>query len=100
MISIDMAKINRFINISTNAIKKILHPIEIEEYLKISDSKKPIFLATRWALKECIFKIDNSIFSFKNILIKKTNAGRYTYANYQLSTTSEDGYIVAVAFKS
>lgn len=100
MISIDLTKIKRFRKISFQAIKRILHPAEIEDFLNLDKTKKTIFLATRWALKECIFKIDNSLFEFKNILIEKTTNGKYIFKDFQLSTTNENGYVVAVAFKS
>ncbi|ENY69331.1 Holo-[acyl-carrier-protein] synthase [Metamycoplasma auris 15026] len=99
MISIDLTKIKRFKHLSINTIKKFLHPIEIEEFNCLKKENKPVFLATRWAIKECIYKIDNSLFDFKKLLIKKTNEGKYIFLDFQLSTTIEDGYVAAVAFK-
>ncbi|BAP39612.1 4'-phosphopantetheinyl transferase superfamily protein [Metamycoplasma canadense] len=99
MISIDLTKIKRFKKIKKEVLNRFLHPNEIEEYIKIEKEKKATFLATRWALKECIFKIDNNLYEFKKIHIKKTNQGRYIFEDFQLSTTNEDGYVVAVAFK-
>ncbi|AZZ65288.1 4'-phosphopantetheinyl transferase superfamily protein [Metamycoplasma phocicerebrale] len=100
MISVDLTKIKRFKRISKEAIKKFLHPTEIEKYQKLNRPEKAIFLATRWAIKECLFKIDNSLFQYREILIEKNESGRYIYNDFQLSTTNEDGYVVAVAFKN
>ncbi|SGA02359.1 Uncharacterised protein [Mycoplasmopsis arginini] len=47
MISIDLTKIKRFRRISFQAIKRILHPAEIEDFLNLDKTKKTIFLATR-----------------------------------------------------
>lgn len=100
MISVDLTKIKRFKKLKDSAIQKILHPTEIIEFNKLSKDTKPIYLATRWSLKECIFKVDNNFFEFRKILIKKNESGKYIFNDFQLSTTNEDGYIVAVAFKS
>lgn len=99
MIAIDLVKIKRFKKVKNELLNRFLHPEEIAQYSKLNKQKKALFLSTRWALKECILKIDNSFFEFRKILINKTNEGRYVYQDFMLSTTNEDGYVVAVAFR-
>ncbi|MBN4089432.1 4'-phosphopantetheinyl transferase superfamily protein [Mycoplasma enhydrae] len=99
MISVDLSKIRRFKKMSKRAINRILHPKEIFEFELLDKQKQMLFLATRWAIKECLFKIDNSLFEYNKIQITKTKAGKYIYDDFQLSTTNEDGYVVAVALK-
>jgi len=98
MIGIDLTKINRFENKSNRFIEKILHKNEID--LLKNENNKAKFLAIRWSIKEALFKIDNSLFSFNKIEIKKDNFGRYKFRNYYISTTNEDGFIIAIAKKA
>ena len=93
MLGIDLTKISRFENQNNNFINKVLHPKEIEEY-ELSDDK-PKYLATRWAIKESIYKSNNKEFSFNSIRIIKENK-RYKYENYNISTSNEDGFVIAV----
>lgn len=96
MIGIDLTNKNRFENASESFVKKILSKDEILEYKNSKD--KVSFLAKRWAIKEAIFKADNSKVSFNKISIKKEN-NKYTYEDFEISTSSEGEAIIAIALK-
>ncbi len=55
-IGIDVTELKRFQNLSENFIKRFLTTKEYTEYLKLDDSIKTKFLASRWVLKEAVFK--------------------------------------------
>ena len=44
------------------------------------------------------FKCDNKYFEFSKINITKEN-GRYTFENFEISTTSEENLIIAIVYK-
>ena len=91
-----MTSIDRFKNKNESFAKKILSK---EEYLEwIISEKKDIFLATRWAIKEAIFKSDNNFSNFNNINLKKVNQ-KYCFQEFQISTSREKNYIIAIALK-
>lgn len=93
MIGIDLTKISRFQNSSPTLIKRILSELEIDEYKKTKN--KAQFLATRWSIKEALYKANNSLYSFKSITIFKLN-GIYMYKNYYISTSTEGDLCVAI----
>lgn len=92
MVGIDITKISRFDNWTESKIKRILHPEEIMELSQAND--KSLFLATRFAIKESLFKIDNNLFHFDKINIRKENK-RYVYKDFNISTSKEDDYLIA-----
>ncbi|WGI36440.1 4'-phosphopantetheinyl transferase superfamily protein [Mesomycoplasma lagogenitalium] len=96
MIGIDITYISRFKNKSRDFAKKILSDSEMIEYDQIDEKDK--FLATRWAIKEAIFKADNSYYEFNKISILKQNR-RYFFKNFLISTSSEGESIVAFVVK-
>jgi len=96
MSTIDLTNINRFKNKDENFVNKVLHEAEKKDYEVCLN--KPKFLATRWAIKEAIFKTDNKYVSFNKINIVKKNL-QYTFENFSISTTSEDNYIIAIVEK-
>ncbi|MGX9340334.1 holo-ACP synthase [Mycoplasma sp. 128] len=95
-IGIDLVNINRFKEVKEHFIKRFLSDIEYVDYQK--SENKDIFLATRWALKEAIYKADNSEYSFKDISISKDIT--YRYKNFSLSTSSEGEFVIAMAIKN
>ncbi|MBX4209954.1 MAG: 4'-phosphopantetheinyl transferase superfamily protein [Mollicutes bacterium PWAP] len=97
MIGIDITKISRFKNKNNSFIKRILSKEEIEKYEKSKNKEK--FLASRWSLKESIFKAENVNFRFNKINIIKDEFGRYIYEGYLLSTSTEDDIYISVAIK-
>ncbi len=96
MIGIDVTRISRFNNKNKKFLEKVLHVSEIEEYEKIDD--KPKFLATRWAIKEAIYKSDNRYHSFRKINITKKDR-KYIFEDYEISTSSEDNILIAIVKK-
>lgn len=96
MIGIDLAKISRFKNKNNNFLLKVLHLDEIEEYNYSEDKAK--YLATRWAIKESIYKANNSENIFNKINIIKENR-IYKFKNYIISTSSEEDFIIAIVQK-
>ena len=97
MIGIDITSIDRFRNKDENFAKKILSNEEFLEWT--NDEFKEIYLATRWAIKEAIFKSDNMFSNFSNINIGKIN-GKYCFNNFEISTSSENDYVIAIALKN
>ena len=96
MLGIDLTKVSRFKNKSDTFVKRILNIEEIKEYHKSYD--KSFYLANIWAIKEALFKADNKLSNFSEIRIIKSN-GVYNYNNFKISTSNENGYIVAIAKK-
>ncbi|NQZ66213.1 MAG: 4'-phosphopantetheinyl transferase superfamily protein [Mycoplasmatales bacterium] len=96
MIGIDITTISRFKNKNKQFVEKILHSNEIVEYEKSSNKSK--FLATRWAIKEAIYKADNKNHAFHNINIIKTD-NIYKFKNFIISTSSEKDILIAIVKK-
>ncbi|TPR54317.1 4'-phosphopantetheinyl transferase superfamily protein [Metamycoplasma neophronis] len=99
MVGVDLSRIYRFKKVKRNLIEKILHPKEILEYDKLSKKDKPKYLASRWAIKEAIFKADNQYFFFNQILIIKTLEGRYLFEGFEISTSNEGDLVIAFVIK-
>ncbi|MDJ1646006.1 4'-phosphopantetheinyl transferase superfamily protein [Mycoplasma phocimorsus] len=100
MIGVDITKISRFNNVTKAFIKRFLSKEEFESYNKLEKNLKPGFLAARWAIKEAIFKADNSYFSFNKINLFKEN-GRYVTNdnNFYISTSTEDDILIAYVLR-
>ena len=96
MIGIDLTTISRFKNKSETFVKTILSEQELIEY-NLAENKE-LFLATRWAIKEALFKCDNSLLPFSKINIKKEDR-KYKFENYSISTSSEGDLYIAIAKK-
>lgn len=94
MIGVDLTKISRFENKDEKFAKKILSNEEYKEWEKQKSSK---FLATRWAIKEAIYKADNNFYEFKKIDI--LNGKFYSHKNFNISVSNEDDYIIAFVTK-
>ncbi len=96
MIGIDVTKISRFSGKEEDFAKKILHTDERKAFK--ASTKKTMFIAKRWAIKEALFKADNSLFEFSKVNIKKEN-GRYLYKGFNISTSSEDDMLIVIVQK-
>lgn len=96
MLGIDLTKVSRFKNKNDKFLIKTLHPEEIKEYHQ--SENKELYLATRWAIKEALFKSDNSRFSFNETRIIQENRV-YTLPGYIISTSKEDDYVIAIVQK-
>lgn len=96
MVGIDITSINRFENKDEKFARKILSDYEFLVWQK--EESKELFLATRWAIKEAIFKSDNQFSNFSDINIwKKQN--RYVFQNFEISTSRENNFVIAIAIK-
>ncbi|MGZ9413128.1 holo-ACP synthase [Mycoplasma sp. 480] len=96
MIGVDIISISRFKGKKENFIKRILSENEWNSFIKTENKEK--FLATRWAIKEAIFKADNKYFNFKQIDIYKENK-KYKFQNFEISTSNDEDTVIAVAIK-
>lgn len=96
MLGIDKTTISRFKNPTNEFIEKVLHPLEIKEYQATENKER--YLAARWAIKEALFKANNSNFAFSKIRIEKIDS-RYVYQDYEISTTSEGDEYIAIVMK-
>lgn len=96
MVGIDITSIERFKNKDENFAKKILSNDEF--IMWINTELKDVFLATRWAIKEAIFKSDNKYSNFSDINIQKIDK-KYSFDSFEISTSKENGYIIAIALK-
>ncbi|RTZ68697.1 MAG: peptide transporter [Tenericutes bacterium] len=96
MLGIDITKISRFNKPTKAFIKKILHPKEILKYENEED--KSLFLASRWAIKESLYKANNKYFHFNKINIEKKD-NKYVFEEFQISTSKEEDYYIAVVTK-
>ncbi|ASI54126.1 4'-phosphopantetheinyl transferase superfamily protein [Metamycoplasma hyosynoviae] len=102
MVGIDLCKKTRFKNIEKHTLEKILHKKEFE--LLASEQDKDHFIATRWAIKEALYKCNNEFFEFSKICIIKQTCGRYEFLDnslkkFVISTSSEDDYIIAIVMQ-
>ncbi|MDK2819571.1 MAG: 4'-phosphopantetheinyl transferase superfamily protein [Mycoplasmataceae bacterium] len=96
MVGIDITSIDRFENKDENFAKKILSNNEFLDWEK--EDAKELFLATRWAIKEAIFKSDNQFSNFSDINISKKQ-NRYVFQNFEISTSKENNFVIAIAIK-
>ncbi|OYD26801.1 holo-[acyl-carrier protein] synthase [Mycoplasma testudineum] len=96
MLGIDLTRINRFESLKPKVISRILTNREQDDYAKAKN--KALFLATRWAIKEAIFKADNSFVIFNEIEITKSN-GKYLFPGFEISTSNEENEVIAIALK-
>lgn len=96
-----MTRLDRFKNKNEDFVKRFLSENEYKEFKKItSEDLKSKFLATRWAIKEAIFKADNSYPDFRKVDILKEECGRYFFKDFKISTSDEGNILVAVAVKN
>ncbi|MGL4183785.1 MAG: 4'-phosphopantetheinyl transferase superfamily protein [Metamycoplasmataceae bacterium] len=94
MIGVDLTKISRFENLELDLISKILSPKEITAYKALNPDLKAKYVATRWAIKEAIFKANNKYSNFSKIYINKTEKV-YSFKEFQISVSNEGDYIIA-----
>ncbi|TNK92362.1 ACP synthase [Mycoplasmopsis pullorum] len=99
MIGVDLTKISRFANLTDAFIQRFLHLEEYEIYQNITNEKqKQIFLAKIWAIKEAIFKIDNSYSHFDQVKLDITDKG-VKHPNFWISISHEEDFLVAFVMK-
>ncbi len=93
MIGIDLTKVSRFKDKELQFAKRILTEKEFS-FFELSNNKTK-FIATRWAIKEALFKADNSLRNYSHIEVEK-NFGRYEFNGFEISTSDEDDYVIAM----
>ncbi|RIV16979.1 holo-ACP synthase [Mycoplasmopsis gallopavonis] len=98
-IGVDLTKISRFVAASDSFAQRILSPAEYSDYLKITNEKKALFLARAWAIKEAIFKANNSYFSFSKIELQKINH-RWTFKNFSISISHDGDDLIAFVIEN
>ncbi|TQC54043.1 4'-phosphopantetheinyl transferase superfamily protein [Mycoplasmopsis mucosicanis] len=91
-IGVDITTISRFENCELNFIKRFCSPEEVAELEKQVD--KATYLASLWAIKEALFKANNSLSNFNKITIQKIDK-KWTYKNYAISTSHEGDLLIA-----
>lgn len=97
-VGIDITSIERFKNRDDKFISYILTPEEYSVYNNLSPNKKPVFLATRWACKEAIFKATEDP-KFLEYSILNTSTGKPYILNYpdmKVSISHEGDTVIAI----
>lgn len=97
-VGIDITSIERFKNRKDNFIKRILTEEEYSVYSELSLVKKPVFLATRWACKEAIFKATEDP-KYLDYSILNTKTGKpfiLNHSNMKVSISHEGDTVIAI----
>ncbi|MEA4115309.1 4'-phosphopantetheinyl transferase superfamily protein [Mycoplasma sp. 744] len=94
-IGVDLVDIERFKNKEFNFFKRFLHKNEINFIqMQTSADIKIIYVASIWAIKEAIFKANNTYSQFNKIEIKRKN-NHWWHENFSISISHEKNLIVA-----
>lgn len=101
-IGIDVAELNRFENLSEKFIKRFLTTNEYADFLKVEEKNKTKFLASRWALKEAVFKATSKWkpIPFIHLEFRKHPDGYIqctTFNNIKVSLTYSKDKVFAIA---
>ncbi|CCP24123.1 Holo-acyl-carrier protein synthase [Mycoplasmopsis cynos C142] len=95
----DLTTVSRFKNKSQKFAEKILSEQEYVQFQKMEDERqKSLFLARVWAIKESIYKADNSFYDFRKINLVKIN-GRWTFRDFSISISHERNLLIAFVVK-
>ncbi|MGL5521930.1 MAG: 4'-phosphopantetheinyl transferase superfamily protein [Metamycoplasmataceae bacterium] len=94
MIGVDLTRISRFENVELDFVLRVLSPKEVSAYKALNPESKAKYIATRWAIKEAIFKADNKYSNFSKIYINKIEKV-YSFKDFQISVSNEGDYIIA-----
>ncbi|VEU74557.1 Holo-[acyl-carrier protein]synthase [Mycoplasmopsis citelli] len=98
-IGVDLTKISRFKDKDLSFAKKILSPNELIEFINLPSEKQALFLARSWAIKEAIFKSDNTYSQFSEINLTKTN-NKWNFRNFSISISHDGDLLVAMVVKN
>lgn len=103
-IGIDATNIKRFEKVSQHFIKRILTNNEYQDYLLIENQQQKLkFLASRWSLKEAVFKVVGNTEKaqhFINIEFYSDDNNKVfckTYPNIKVSLTYVDNIVCSIA---
>ncbi len=98
MIGIDLVKISRFKKNIDLWSKRILTDLEKEE---LKNSKNQLqYIASRWAAKEAIFKLTNSLKKFSILNHSTGEPYVFEHPNLCISISHEREYCMAVAINT
>lgn len=96
-IGVDLTKIDRFNEVSKHFIERIYSDNEMKEYYMLLEEKQATYLASRWAVKEALFKAIK-IANYKEYSIMNDETGQPYVENHpeiKVSISHEDGYCIA-----
>ncbi|VEU61097.1 Holo-[acyl-carrier protein]synthase [Mycoplasmopsis bovigenitalium] len=91
-IGVDITSISRFKQLTPGFEKRFCHIDELKRLETQVD--KAHYLASLWAIKEALFKADNSLCFFDQINIQKNN-GVWVYKDWKILTSNEQDLVVA-----
>lgn len=98
-LGVDLVTISRFKNKNKEFIERLLSEEELAEFNKLdNEESKELFLARSWAIKEAIFKADNSYFKFNKINLIKIN-NEWNFKNFKISISHENDLLIAFVIK-
>ncbi|WP_025755116.1 4'-phosphopantetheinyl transferase superfamily protein [Mycoplasmopsis cricetuli] len=98
-IGVDITQISRFHNKKITFAQKILGKKELLEYQNLTCKDQALFLARAWAIKEAIYKADNSYSNYHKIDLVKSN-NKWTFENFNISISHENDLLVAFVIKN
>ncbi|WLP85748.1 4'-phosphopantetheinyl transferase superfamily protein [Mycoplasma seminis] len=98
---VDITNISRFLNKTTTFCNRVLSQNELEKLNQIDDAyQKARFLARSWAIKEALFKADNSLIDFRKINLQQDSQSKLWYfKDFVASISYADDYVIAFVQK-
>ncbi|WP_416756350.1 4'-phosphopantetheinyl transferase superfamily protein [Mycoplasma aquilae ATCC BAA-1896] len=100
-IGIDITNISRFLNKGEIFWNRVLSADELVHFNKLdTPDSKAKFLARSWAIKEAIFKADNTYIDFRKVNIKKDSESKlWKFKDFLISISYADDFVIAVVAK-
>ncbi|MHA0272588.1 4'-phosphopantetheinyl transferase superfamily protein [Mycoplasma sp. 48589B] len=100
-LGVDITNISRFYTKSDKFVNRVLSQGELIEFKKLdNDDAKARFLARSWAIKEAIFKADNTYIDFRKVDIKKDIESKlWKFKDFFISISYADDFVIAVVQK-
>ena len=97
-VGIDLVKKDRFNNLESNFINRVYTKEELDLYSSLSGNKRIDFLASRWAVKEAIFKaLGNK--DYLHYAILNNEKGKPFILNHpeiKVSISHDGDYVIAI----
>lgn len=96
-IGVDIVKIDRLKDVDQHFINRVYTQEEINVYNSLSSDKKMIFLASRWAVKEAIFKTNNQKDYLSYGCVNDINGKPYivNHPEIKVSISHDGDYVIA-----
>ena len=97
-VGIDLVLVSRFINKSEHFINRVLTEKELSLYSLLNEEKRIIFLASRWACKEAIYKAtqDEKYLSYSILNNEKGKPYVDGFPNMSISISHDGDYVIAI----